>query len=148
VRQERQDRLGQLALEEAEERANERKTAAKVKPGKRRDREPDGLPIEAVSRCEMLLRKRSVYLAEGRRAPHELTLEQIGGDPAVGFNRERVRHAEQLLRLGWPLQKRHPDFSAKDGFVKLPSVEKAAKALGLSDDEAARRLAETSLPLT
>lgn len=78
--------------------------------------------------------------------PHELTLEGIAGD--VGLNRERVRQVEQLLRLGWPLQKRHPDFSAEDGYVRLPSVDKAASELGLSDDEKAARLAEKSLPLT
>jgi hypothetical protein len=113
---------------------------------KTRWRQPDPLETEAVKECEAKLRERAAARAGGGRVPHELTLEQIG--LSVGFDRERVRHAEQLMKLGWPLQKRHPDFSAEDGYVRLPNVDKAASELGLSDDEKAGRLAEKSLPLT
>ena len=112
----------------------------------KRKREPDRLEVQTVTACEAKLRERAAVLTAGERAPHELTLEGIG--EAVGLNRERVRHIEQLLRLGWPLQKRHPEVSAEDGYVRLPSVDKAAAALGLSDDEKAARLAETSLSHT
>lgn len=122
---------------------------AKGEPGgKGRVREPGPVPISAVSACESLLRQRSAVKRRGERPPHELTLEGIGQSEDVGFNRERVRQIELLLRLGWPLQKRHPDFSASDGYVRLPSVDKAAAALGLSDAEKASRLAEKLLPLT
>jgi hypothetical protein len=115
-------------------------------PTKTRWRQPDPLDTEAVRECEAKLRERGAARAAGGRVRHELTLEQIG--LGVGFDRERVRHAERLMKLGWPLQKRHPDFSAEPGFVRLPSVDKAASELGLSDDEKASRLAEKSLPLT
>jgi hypothetical protein len=115
-------------------------------PRKKRWRQPDPLETAAIEACEAKLRERAAARAAGGRVPHELTLEQIG--LSVGLGRERVRHAEQLMKLGWPLQKRHPDFSAEDGNVRLPSVDKAASALGFSDDEKAARLAEKSLPLT
>jgi hypothetical protein len=113
---------------------------------KRRTREPDPLDDAAVQRCEAKLRERDALRRRGEHVPHELTFEGIG-EP-LEWNRERVRHANKLLKLGWPLQKRHPEVSAKDGIVQLPSVEKAASALGLSDAEAEARLAETFLPLT
>jgi hypothetical protein len=123
-----------------------RAVAPSPRVAKRRVREPGKLEAEIVEECETKLRQRAAVKGAGERVSHELTLEGIGD--AVGFNRERVRHIEQLLKLGWPLQKRLPDVSAEAGYVRLPSVDKAASVLGLSDAEKAARLTETSLPLT
>jgi hypothetical protein len=108
-----------LGLDAAPPEEHEPKRTAR-----RRHRPPDQLLYTTVQACETKLKERR---KAGKRVPHDLTYEQIGLD--VGFPRDRVRQLEGLMKKGWPLRRSHPDFSADEGYVRLPSVSEAASLL-------------------
>jgi hypothetical protein len=102
---------------------------APVRRRARRHRPPDQLSLKTVRRCEAELARRQ-RARKPKTGP--LTLEGIAKrlraeDP--NWNRARVRQAEQLLQVGWPLSRTHPEFSTDEGFVRWPKVEEAARLL-------------------
>jgi hypothetical protein len=68
-------------------------------------------------------------LAQRKRRPgdRELTQEKIAG--RLGLGRMRIQQAEALERAGWDLLRSHPEFSAKDDFVRWPSASEAVRIL-------------------
>jgi hypothetical protein len=92
----------------------------------RRHRPPDQLEAKVVRRCEAALKKRA---KAGKPRTGPLTLDAIA--TRVQLPRARVTQAEQLLELGWPLLRTHPDFSADEGYVRWPSPREAALLLRL-----------------
>jgi hypothetical protein len=97
----------------------------------RRHRPPDQLAQKTVARCEEELDRRR---RAGNPRTGPLTLGGIASrlraeDP--NWNRSRVRQAEQLRGVGWPLSRTHPEFSTDKGFVRWPAVQEAAQLLRL-----------------
>jgi hypothetical protein len=77
-------------------------------------RPPDQLATKTVCECERELAKRA---GAGSPKTGPLTLEAIAN--RIGWPRPRVRQAEQLRGIGWPLLRTHPDFSTDEGFRAL-----------------------------
>ena len=95
-----------------------------------RHRPPVGLPVGAVRELEALLagRRRSGKPTQDKIA-HEVERLARKNVPFIKFGRNRVEQAEQLQKLGWPLLRSQPEFSADDGFVYWPTAAKAARIL-------------------
>jgi hypothetical protein len=97
-------------------------------------RPPEELPLKGVERAEKLLGERRRITKGGVQPPPRLTYEAIARSaglvtPAGRPNRDRIKQFEELVELGWPLRKSHPDFPARPGFVRLPTPREAALLL-------------------
>jgi hypothetical protein len=71
----------------------------------------------------------TLELAQRKARPHDRELTQENIAYRVKMDRSRIQQAEALERVGWDLLRSHPEFSANDGFVRWPSVEKAIQIL-------------------
>ena len=87
-----------------------------------RHRPPDPISEETIKDLKWELAQR-----KARRGDRELSQEKIAG--RLELDRSRIRQAEALELAGWDLLRSHPDFSAKDGFVRWPSPQEAARIL-------------------
>ena len=87
----------------------------------------EGLRVEDVEKAEERLRQRRETVPSGGRGSGPITYEAIAKHS--GLNRDRVKQLEELLGLGWPLRKSHPDSFAKPGYVRLPTSRQAAQLL-------------------
>jgi hypothetical protein len=98
-------------------------------------RRPTPLKLASVLKAEERLKARRKVVRPGERAPEKsLAYAAIavhaGLRTATGKpNRDRVAEIEMLMELGWDLRKSHPDFSAEDGWVRLPTAREAARLL-------------------
>lgn len=90
----------------------------------RRHRPPGQLEAKLIRKCENELKKRK---RAGRPKSGPLTLKAIA--ERGGLPRTRVTQMEQLMEIGWPLLRSHPDFPADRGYVRLPSWREAALLL-------------------
>jgi hypothetical protein len=126
-RLEKEERLLDLQLEEAEHRKAAR-TTAEQPAAKTRRRPPNALPPEKVEELEPMLLERIAALDSKQKAPPHLTHEAIAIAVGEPFNRQRVPQGEQLLRVGWPMSRSHPDFSTTDA-VRWPNPRDAASIL-------------------
>ena len=107
------------------------KRIAEVRRG---DGELTGRPLEElrtadVEKAEARLKQRMKVVPRSGRGKGPLTYTAIAAHAKL--NRDRVKEIEQLMELGWPLRESHPDFSAKRGYVKLPTPREAARLLRL-----------------
>jgi hypothetical protein len=88
------------------------------------------LKIDDVEKAETRLKAR-LKIKRGRM-PKPLTYEAIAihaglVGPTGRPNRERVEQFEELIRLGWDLRQTQPGFSAREGYVRLPTPRTAAQ---------------------
>jgi hypothetical protein len=123
----KKERLLDYELEEAEHRKAARMTAEQP-AAKTRRRPPNALPSGKIEKLEPMLRERVTVRDAKQKMPSHLTQEKIAIAIGEPFNRLRVRQGEQLLRLGWPLLRSHPDFSTF-GAVHWPNPQEAASIL-------------------
>jgi hypothetical protein len=94
--------------------------AEKPKPAKPHHRPPDPIPTATVKRLKWELVQR-----RAKPRDREYTQEKIAA--RLDLSRPRVQQAEKLESAGWDLLRSHPEFSAKDGFVRWPSAPEAAQ---------------------
>lgn len=101
-----------------------RELALRDRRSSRRHRPPNALSAKTVRRCEDELAKRR---NAGNPTTGPLTLKAIA--QRLGWPRPRVKQAEELVEVGWPLLRTHPDFSTPDAFVRWPTPREAAQIL-------------------
>jgi hypothetical protein len=89
---------------------------------KPRHRPPDRIASGTVKQLKWELAQRKT-----RRDDREFTQEKIAG--RLELDRTRIQQAEALERVGWDLLRSHPEFSARDEFVRWPSAREAARLL-------------------
>jgi hypothetical protein len=118
--------FGRLPRLEDEERAPVE--VEERQAGKARHRPPDPIPRETVKALKLELAKRQACRGN-RKLVRERGLTQEEIAERLALTRTRVEQAEALERIGWDLLRSHPEFSAKDDFVRWPSPKGAAQIL-------------------
>jgi hypothetical protein len=95
-----------------------------------RHRPPDELSEDSVKMAKGLLAERRALEEAGKPSPPGLSYEAIGmaaGFGSAAASRARVKQIRDLIGIGWDPLRTHPDFSANEGFVRLPTLPEARR---------------------